>query len=84
MNTTTVRIKLAPFGAHQVTLSLEPTGMTFDLQPSDWFIVEIVSQDPDLIEIGHNPEYIAIGTVGVSLIRVYDREGQLVHETDVV
>ena len=83
-DTTIVRIKLAPFGEHSVTLSLEPTGMTFDLRPSEWFIIEIASRNPDLIEVGHNPEYIVIGTAGVSRIRLYDSDGNLVHETDEV
>jgi hypothetical protein len=82
MDDVTARVKIAPFGSHAMTVSFEPSGMTYDLQPGEWFIVEVCGVRGELIEVGHNPEYIAIGTDGLSPMRIYDHHGQLIHETE--
>ena len=71
-----VRMRVGPFGPDPVAVSFEPSGMTYEVQPGEWLLVEMAPDSQGLIGIGHHPAYLSIGTDAVDVTKVYDMHGK--------
>jgi hypothetical protein len=72
MTVVTLRVA-AP--ATDLSVHFEPTGMTYELNPGDWFDVTISGPGSGLVEILHGPNSIVVGAWPDASTRVLASDG---------
>jgi hypothetical protein len=57
-----VHLRVGPYSGGQVAVHFEPTGMIYELLEGDWLEVTMRGPSLGLVEIGHTPDAVIVGS----------------------
>jgi hypothetical protein len=71
-----VKLQVGPYTRDQISVHLEPTGMTYELVPGEFLEVTIRGPGTGIVDIGYAPNAIVIGAWAEAETHVRGRGGE--------